>query len=489
MKRNALVSILTVGSLLAVLPGPAGAATFVVTNVNDAGPGSFRDAIAQANAANGNDAINFDPAVFGSPQSIQLNGFLSIDPANGPDALEITGPGADLLTVRAAVAGGAALDVPDGNNIIRGITFQGTTTPQFLATVNNNTDLTLDAVVIMGNTSDAAGAGSGGGLINFNGGNLTLLNSSVTNNTVINNGPGGGGGGIVNVGAMSVRNATISGNEVRGAGANGGGGIYNVGNLQLLNATVSGNTVEHGGGGIRVDPGQVRLANTILALNTGDLGNDIVGTNYTSQGHNLIGTTTGGTIAATNGDLFGTSASMINPMLGTLGDNGGTTPTLALLDGSVAIDAGDPNNSDAAIPAPRALVPSPTTDQRGVTRPQDGGNDIGAFEVVPNRFDFGKVDLNKKNGTATLAVTVFTAGELALAGSGIKPQRAVRGRRAHAKPVPAAGTYKLKVKATGGKKKKLNKKGKVKVKAKVTFTPTDGTPNTETKKVTLKRKG
>jgi hypothetical protein len=233
--------------------------------------------------------------------------------------------------------------------------------------------------------------------------------------------------------------------------------------------------------------GSVQLANAILAVNTGDTGNDIVGT-FTSQGHNLIGTTTGATIAPATGDLFGTSASMINPMLGPLGSNGGSTPTMGLLDGSPAIDAGDPSNSGAAPPAPPALVPSLTTDQRGVARPQGAGNDIGAFELVPNGIDIAKAKLNQNKGTATLSVTVLAAGDLALSGNGIKPQRAPAERRIRKKPVPAAGTYKLAVKATGGKKKKLKKKGKVKVKPTITFTPTNGTVNTETATVTLKLK-
>ena len=54
--------------------------------------------------------------------------------------------------------------------------------------------------------------------------------------------------------------------------------------------------------------------------------------------------------------------------LGSLADNGGPTLTQALLLGSPALDAADA----AACPA---------TDQRGVTRPQGGGCDAGAFEL------------------------------------------------------------------------------------------------------------
>ena len=57
----------------------------------------------------------------------------------------------------------------------------------------------------------------------------------------------------------------------------------------------------------------------------------------------------------------------VQETLGALADNGGPTPTRALLPGSPAIDAGS-CASDAA------------DDQRGVARPQGDGCDIGAFE-------------------------------------------------------------------------------------------------------------
>jgi hypothetical protein len=59
-----------------------------------------------------------------------------------------------------------------------------------------------------------------------------------------------------------------------------------------------------------------------------------------------------------------------NPMLGALGDNGGPTQTMALLQGSPAIDW-------------VAASSCPATDQRGYTRPDGSGEsmcDIGAYE-------------------------------------------------------------------------------------------------------------
>src|SRR3954447_12626606 len=71
---------------------PAEAATFTVTNTNDAGAGSLRDAIDQANLAVGADSITFAPTVTGT---IQLTtGELAI-----VDSVNIVGPGASKLTV------------------------------------------------------------------------------------------------------------------------------------------------------------------------------------------------------------------------------------------------------------------------------------------------------------------------------------------------------------------------------------------------------
>src|SRR5258707_295729 len=75
-------------------------ATYTVTNTNDAGAGSLRDAITQANATAAADTINFDTSgVFGSAQTISLLSALpQVVAAGGP--LTITGTGAANLTVK-----------------------------------------------------------------------------------------------------------------------------------------------------------------------------------------------------------------------------------------------------------------------------------------------------------------------------------------------------------------------------------------------------
>ncbi len=132
------------------------------------------------------------------------------------------------------------------------------------------------------------------------------------------------------------------------------------------------------------------------------------------------------------------------------------------------------------------------TDHDGIADAQDAcptTPDLNTTDgCPPNNFTIGKKKLNKKKGTATIQVTVPGAGELALSGKSLKPQRPAHARSGASKPVSAAGTFKLKVVAKGKAKKQLKKKGKAKVKPKITFTPTGGLSNTETTKVKLKRK-
>jgi hypothetical protein len=104
--------------------------------------------------------------------------------------------------------------------------------------------------------------------------------------------------------------------------------------------------------------------------------------------------------------------------------------------------------------------------------------------LPPNTFTFGRVKLNKRNGTAKLPVTVAAAGNLTLAGKGIVP---IHKAKASRKAV-AAGTTKLRVKAKGKAARTLKRTGKVKVTAKVTFTPTGGTARTQSKRIKLVRK-
>jgi len=197
----------------------------------------------------------------------------------------------------------------------------------------------------------------------------------ISDSTISSNSPTG----IWNRGVMHILNSTLCANSNTNPGFSGGA-IINDGELQLANSTVSGNT-GHTGGGVWNFDNSTEISGCIL--HAGSLGSNIVATGGTiiSLGYNLSSDDGGGFLTAT-GDQINT-----DPMLGPLQDNGGPTFTCALLPGSPAINAGDPN-----------FTP-PDFDQRGPGFPRVayGRIDIGAFEVqtlpdsdgdgVPDMFD------------------------------------------------------------------------------------------------------
>jgi len=234
------------------------------------------------------------------------------------------------------------------------------------------------------------GAGLGGGIFNY-GGTLTVVNSTLSGNAATggagsNNGSGLGGA-IFNLnGTVTATHTAIADNIA----PQGGGGIYSLGDNGI--STQNGPTLTSTTSG---QPATVTLNNSILSgstngaptpalvsdfiQNTHDSGNGGGAGFVASMGaNNLIQT------RPASGNDFGGSALNAAPLLGPLQDNGGPTPTHALLPGSPAIDAGDPAFD------PNAFTPLLTTDQRGSGFPRAvKGNaasasariDIGAYEL------------------------------------------------------------------------------------------------------------
>jgi hypothetical protein len=101
------------------------------------------------------------------------------------------------------------------------------------------------------------------------------------------------------------------------------------------------------------------------------------------------------------------------------------------------------------------------------------------FPLPSNQFSFRALKRNKRRGTATLTVEVPGPGSLELAGKGIRAQdSAVSGSGSPLRP-------KLRIRATGAKKRKLNETGSVQVKANVTYTPTGGNARKKSKRIKL----
>jgi hypothetical protein len=96
-----------------------------------------------------------------------------------------------------------------------------------------------------------------------------------------------------------------------------------------------------------------------------------------------------------------------------------------------------------------------------------------------NSFSFGKVKLNKHNGTAELQVDLPAPGTLVLSGKQIKKvEHSPNG----------AGTFILKIIPMGKLAHELKTAGKAKTSVDVTFTPTGGSPKTEEKTLRLLRR-
>ena len=372
---------------------------------------SLRDAITavQTNANTGgclagmqSGVIGFDPAVFGSAQTITLSSALPTITS----LLTITGP-ANRVTI-------------NGNNVVSHV----------FAVSGTSANLTLSNLVITGGnaTSGNYPVNAGGGLSNLSGtvtvsnstitgnnafyaaglfnqnGTMTVNSSTISNNTASSADGAVGGGLFNNQGTLAVNNSTINGNT-----ANEGGGIYSNTNnggsaeLDITTSTISGNRSANEGGGVFNAGGKTFVSNSTISGNTAvtpDKGNGIYAFNssaivylknslvaanasvgdvdlavgnlaqFQSQGYNLVGNRGSVTYTTNSGDQIGTTTVPIDPKLGPLASNGGPTQTQALLAGSPALDAGDPSVTSG-------------NDQRGVgySRVKGGRMDIGAYEA------------------------------------------------------------------------------------------------------------
>jgi hypothetical protein len=164
---------------------------------------------------------------------------------------------------------------------------------------------------------------------------------------------------------------TISGNTCWGEGDGCGFSSGNSATAALTNVTIAYNTAS-AKAGIAIGMGSATLRNTIVANNTVGNCHRYIGV-ITSSGYNLSSDTTCNSYFNQASDLNNT-----DPLLVPLALNSpGTTKTHALLAGSPARDK---------IPSAGGCGASVTTDQRGVTRPQNSLCDIGAYEYIPTLF-------------------------------------------------------------------------------------------------------
>jgi hypothetical protein len=453
-ERGSVILCVRIWCLLACTTAMAAPANVItVTNTNDSGPGSLRQALTDANDADtivfavtgtigltsGGLLISKNITIFG-PGSNQL----SID---GNQTVLVFGifPGKTAtisgLTIRNAEAGAGvwneqgSLTVSDCD--VTGNSYEGLFNDQGTLNVNNcvlsgnsgNGLSTYDGVTTVSNC--VVSGNSSGGLVNDgphggphghppnnhsgSAGSMTIDNSMISDNS---------GPGVSNVaGFLTVLDSTLNGNSA-GQALDGGGILSGTlfktpADTTIINSTISGNSAPDFGGGIAGGYWFVTIVNSTISGNSaGDSGGGISGTflrimnstisgnsagsgggiyhylfnldisntilNAGASGQNIFNN--GGTIASHGYNISSDDAGgylngpgdQINtdPLLGPLQGNGGPTLTQALLPGSPAIDAGDPN-----------FTPPPLYDQRGCPflRVFNGRVDVGSFEAQPPR--------------------------------------------------------------------------------------------------------
>jgi hypothetical protein len=286
---------------------------------------------------------------------------------------------ANVIFIGSITSRGGGMAIISGSPTLSNVTFRSNVAYGYGGGLHasSSSSPTLGNVVFMNNS-----ASGGGGMMSEVGGGATL-----TDVTFAGNHAGASGGGMYStLGSQPVlTNVTFSNNDA----AYFGGGMYDERSSPVLtNVTFANNASSTGGGLHNYDNSNPILANVTFASNAAEKGGAI-GTTYCSdcpsvpRVYNTIflkgetGDNCYGAFAADSTNNMaddascGSSATQSDSMnLGTLGDYGGNTQTIPLLQGSSAIDAAD-------------AAHCPATDQRGMPRPYPAGGlcDVGAFEL------------------------------------------------------------------------------------------------------------
>ena len=312
----------------------------------------------------------------------------------------------------AAVGSGGGAFSFNGDATVTGSTISGNTTQVNGGGIYAYQSVTLSASTVSNNTGQSGGGGGvwsydvsttgtssfvsgnttvhgGGGIFaytanlsgitvsnnksTYDGGGIQVQNdATLANSTIANNATGycecrATGGMSAN--AMTVTNSTFTGNF---GGYFGYGALY-AKDVTLYFNTIVGNTampVNTRAGGVAF----FNSANMVSNIISGNSSNDVYTypTRAVTGGYNIITRVGFATLPA---DTITSCSPSSNLNLGPLAYNGGATQTMALLDGSCAIDAGPD-----ATPLPGGV----TSDQRGLLRPYGVRADIGAYELQPD---------------------------------------------------------------------------------------------------------
>ncbi len=415
----------------------ADAATFTVSNLSDSGSGSLRNAILYADlyglATTLPSTIVFQSGMTGS---IALQS--SLPEITSP--LTISGPSALGLTVS---GGGSFQPFYIGPGLKGTSQISGLTITSGSAAYGGAIRAESPLILSGDGVTSSQATSSGGGVYASQG--LTVQNSTISGNSASE------GAGVHVLYGLTVQNSTIANNT---ASADAGGIFHSGSAMTITDATISGNAANgssngDGGGILAAGTGANALQNTIVSGNTAAVnGSDVYtesGTSPPTASFSLIGSTSGSGITTDSTDMVGQ-----DPMLGSVSNNSGPVQTMAPAFNSPVIDRG---NSFGL-----------RTDERGSTRPVDlpgypnapggDGSDIGAVELQPKEVAPIVSSLSRSSGTQGASISVFgsqlsTATQV-LFGSTPVSFSVANGGQLNVTVPPGSGTVDVRVVTPGG---------------------------------------
>ncbi|RMB12132.1 beta strand repeat-containing protein [Eilatimonas milleporae] len=270
-------------------------ATLTVTNTNDSGAGSLRQAI--LDAAPG-DTVTFSGAISGGT---------------------ITLTGGELAIAKDLIIDGDLNDddVPD-------ITISGGGTDRVFNITGGGSDVTLDGLTITG--GNVAGNGAG---VSVSAATVTITDSTIQNNTSTGSFSGGGlyGGGVANI---TVSNTTISGNS---AALGGGIRVRTNGSITIDDSTISSNSGTTYGGGLTVTHGTTAIITD--STFTGNSTSSVVSANHGGGAILLFAPAT-----LVNVTISGNSSANVGGGLSLAGSGGRASLYNVTISGNSAVNGG-----------------------------------------------------------------------------------------------------------------------------------------------------
>jgi Secretion system C-terminal sorting domain len=270
------------------------AANQIVTNNNDSGAGSLRQAIVDATDG---DEITFNLAtgseIITTSSELLISKSLTIDGSNNE------GSGVDV-TVQ--------------------VTTPGTSTYRVLRIYATDKTINISNMTIKGGDISTGGWGNianwGGSIINVDG-TLNLDNITITGSKA------DWGGGVYTEDDTTIPTTTFNNCNISSCTAvNWGGGVYGYNStFNINNSTISSNEANDGGGGISIEDGTCSINNCHIYDNT--TGDDGSGGGVSNQGY-----ATGATMNITNSLIEGNTANSMGGGIYHNGRNGVTTMTI-----------------------------------------------------------------------------------------------------------------------------------------------------------------